>query len=169
MTLSVGRRRAICYVSLKGITKVKLSTGGGKGNPSVQNIPRVSSVKVGRTKIRSPLYTGNAKPPTDHSILSAERELRKQGARRRDRDLGAGCLERRSGNQPGDRERGDRKSGRVVTKPKRSSMLSNEANVSIVCRPNAHTLSPQKLIKTSPLMGTHGSPTLTRGLTVASL
>eukprot|EP00965_Chrysotila_dentata_P241515 6204327-Pleurochrysis_carterae.AAC.1 len=47
----------------------------------------------------SPLYTGNAKPLKDPSILRTECELRQQGARRRDGDLGADCLERRSGNQ----------------------------------------------------------------------
>eukprot|EP00965_Chrysotila_dentata_P151903 5019404-Pleurochrysis_carterae.AAC.1 len=59
----------------------------------------------------SPLYTDNAKPPKYPSILGAEYELRQQGAWRRDRDLGADCFERRSGNQLRDGARGGRKSG----------------------------------------------------------
>eukprot|EP00965_Chrysotila_dentata_P248250 6208234-Pleurochrysis_carterae.AAC.1 len=50
------------------------------------------------------------KPPKDPSILKTVCELRQQGARRRDRDIGADCLvERRSGNQVRDGESGDRK------------------------------------------------------------
>eukprot|EP00965_Chrysotila_dentata_P249150 6208744-Pleurochrysis_carterae.AAC.3 len=92
----------------------------------------------------------NAKPPKDPpSILRPERELRQQRARRRDRVLGADCLERRRGNQLRDGERGDRKSGPAVTRPKRSSMLSNAANSSIVCQPDPHTPPrSQKLSRT---------------------
>eukprot|EP00965_Chrysotila_dentata_P217720 6190181-Pleurochrysis_carterae.AAC.7 len=66
----------------------------------------------------SPLHTDNAKPPKDPIILRTQCALRQQGARRRDRDLGANCLERRSGNQLRNGKRGDRKSGRAVTKPR---------------------------------------------------
>eukprot|EP00965_Chrysotila_dentata_P128770 4256991-Pleurochrysis_carterae.AAC.1 len=48
---------------------------------------------------RSPLYTDNAKPPKDSSILGTECELRQQGIWWRGQDLGADCLERRSGDQ----------------------------------------------------------------------
>eukprot|EP00965_Chrysotila_dentata_P236471 6201334-Pleurochrysis_carterae.AAC.1 len=94
---------------------------------------------------RSPLYTDNAKPQKDPSILRTERELRQQGARRRDRDLSADCLERRRGNQLRGEKRGNRKSGRAVAKPRHPSTISSKANVLKVCRPDAHTPSPQKL------------------------
>eukprot|EP00965_Chrysotila_dentata_P007393 239795-Pleurochrysis_carterae.AAC.1 len=55
----------------------------------------------------------NAKPPKEPSMLRAERKLRQQGPRRRDRYLGADCPERRSGNQLLDGERGDRKAGQA--------------------------------------------------------
>eukprot|EP00965_Chrysotila_dentata_P075551 2495283-Pleurochrysis_carterae.AAC.3 len=42
------------------------------------------------------LYTDKAKPQKEPSILRTEHELRQQGARRRYRDLGLDCLERRS-------------------------------------------------------------------------
>eukprot|EP00965_Chrysotila_dentata_P261350 6214224-Pleurochrysis_carterae.AAC.1 len=60
-----------------------------------------------------PLYTDNAKSPKDPSIPRTECGLRQQGARRRNRDLGADCLERRSGSQLRDGKHGDRKSGRT--------------------------------------------------------
>eukprot|EP00965_Chrysotila_dentata_P070614 2334530-Pleurochrysis_carterae.AAC.1 len=59
------------------------------------------------------LYTDSAKPPKDPSIFRTECELRQQGVRRRDRDLGVDCLKRRSCNQLRDGKRGDRKSGRA--------------------------------------------------------
>eukprot|EP00965_Chrysotila_dentata_P187375 6172088-Pleurochrysis_carterae.AAC.3 len=83
-------------------------------------------------------------------MLRTECELRQQGARRRDRDLGADCLERRIGNQLRDAERGDRKLGRAVIKPRRSSTLHSAANFSIVCRPYAHSSSPQKALAHTP-------------------
>eukprot|EP00965_Chrysotila_dentata_P065312 2164553-Pleurochrysis_carterae.AAC.1 len=65
------------------------------------------------------------KPLKDLSILRSECELRQQGAWRRDRDLNADRLERRSGSQLRDGERGNRKSGWAVTKARRSSTLNN--------------------------------------------
>eukprot|EP00965_Chrysotila_dentata_P048993 1625317-Pleurochrysis_carterae.AAC.2 len=47
---------------------------------------------------RYSLYTDKAKPLKEPRTPKAEHELRQQGARRRDRDFGADCLERRSGN-----------------------------------------------------------------------
>eukprot|EP00965_Chrysotila_dentata_P097956 3239249-Pleurochrysis_carterae.AAC.1 len=61
-------------------------------------IPGVSFVHTFPVATRSPLYTENTKPTKDPSSLRTECELRQQGARRRDRELGADCFERRSGN-----------------------------------------------------------------------
>eukprot|EP00965_Chrysotila_dentata_P109474 3617185-Pleurochrysis_carterae.AAC.3 len=49
-----------------------------------------------RKQTNSPLYTDKAKPLQEHRILEAEYELRQRGAGRRDRDLGADCVERKS-------------------------------------------------------------------------
>eukprot|EP00965_Chrysotila_dentata_P198667 6178939-Pleurochrysis_carterae.AAC.3 len=116
-------------------------------------MPGVLSVRtflVAQINLKPAIYsTDNAKPPKDPNILRTEHsELRQQGARRQDRDLRADCLERRSGNPLRDGERGNRKSGRAVTKPRRSSTFSSAANVSILCQPDAHPPSPQKLSRT---------------------
>eukprot|EP00965_Chrysotila_dentata_P261155 6214157-Pleurochrysis_carterae.AAC.1 len=62
--------------------------------------------------------------------LRAEQELRQRAAKRRDRDLGANCLERRSGNKQRGGEHGDRKKGRAAAELRRLSMLSSDADVS---------------------------------------
>eukprot|EP00965_Chrysotila_dentata_P197404 6178167-Pleurochrysis_carterae.AAC.1 len=77
-----------------------------------------------------PLYTDKAKPLKELGILRTEKELRQRGARRRNRDLGADCFERRSGNGQRGGECGDRKSRRAVAELKRSLMLSSVADVS---------------------------------------
>eukprot|EP00965_Chrysotila_dentata_P200854 6180214-Pleurochrysis_carterae.AAC.5 len=72
----------------------------------------------------------NAKPPRDPKILRTECELRLQGT-----------------NQLCDGgERGDRKSGRAVTKPRRSSTLNSAANFLLICRLDALSPSPQTLL-----------------------
>eukprot|EP00965_Chrysotila_dentata_P260224 6213826-Pleurochrysis_carterae.AAC.3 len=64
--------------------------------------------------------TDKAKPLKEPKILRTEQELRQRGGRRRDRerDLGADCLEQRSGNKQPGGERGDRKSRRAVAELK---------------------------------------------------
>eukprot|EP00965_Chrysotila_dentata_P073194 2418533-Pleurochrysis_carterae.AAC.2 len=63
--------------------------------------------------LSSPLCTDRAKPLNEPRLLRTEQELRQRGARRRDRDFGANCLERRSGNKQRGGESGDRKSRRA--------------------------------------------------------
>eukprot|EP00965_Chrysotila_dentata_P201848 6180781-Pleurochrysis_carterae.AAC.5 len=119
------------------------------------NISGVSSVRTFPvTHINSqasPLYTDNAKPPKDDSILGTKCELRQQGARRRDRDLGADCLERRSGNQLCGEERGDRNSGRAVIKPRRSSTLNERCEL-VISLPTRRefTVATEALAHTPP-------------------
>eukprot|EP00965_Chrysotila_dentata_P082428 2720840-Pleurochrysis_carterae.AAC.1 len=67
------RQNAICCVSLRCNCE-----GLGVSNPGAGE--------------DGPLYTDNAKPPNDPSILRTECELRQQGARRRDPGLGADWL-----------------------------------------------------------------------------
>eukprot|EP00965_Chrysotila_dentata_P245583 6206644-Pleurochrysis_carterae.AAC.2 len=74
-----------------------------------------------------------------------ERGLKQQGVRRRDGDLGADCLERRSGNQLRGGDCGHRKSGRAAARPKHLTMLNNAVDVPIVRQPEAHIWSPQRL------------------------
>eukprot|EP00965_Chrysotila_dentata_P070479 2329025-Pleurochrysis_carterae.AAC.1 len=76
----------------------------------------------------SPLYSDEAKPLKEPRIFRTEQELRQRGARRRDRDLGEDCLERRSCNEQRGGERGDWKSKRAVAELKRSSVLSSDAD-----------------------------------------
>eukprot|EP00965_Chrysotila_dentata_P118949 3933151-Pleurochrysis_carterae.AAC.2 len=84
-------------------------------------------------------------------ILRTEQKLRQRGARWRDRDLGADCLERRSGNKQRGGERGDRESRRAVAELKRSSMLSSDADVSksLPAR-RAFTVATGPLARTPP-------------------
>eukprot|EP00965_Chrysotila_dentata_P151810 5016651-Pleurochrysis_carterae.AAC.3 len=82
------------------------------------------------------MYTDNAKPPKDPSILRAKRGLRQQGARRRDRDLGADCLEQRSDNQLPDGvchvER-ESQSGRAVVYQTSSGGVALAHQLSLLC------------------------------------
>eukprot|EP00965_Chrysotila_dentata_P198093 6178582-Pleurochrysis_carterae.AAC.1 len=98
----------------------------------------------GRTNNLAARYARTMRSRQRIIVSRTERELRQQGARGRDRDLGANCLERRGGIQLRDRERGDRKSGRALTKRRHTLTLSNAANVLLVCRmpTDAHTSSP---------------------------
>eukprot|EP00965_Chrysotila_dentata_P181377 5986538-Pleurochrysis_carterae.AAC.1 len=104
----------ICKSKVEAVMAIEMS----------RNIRGVSSVRAFPVAQSSPLYTDNAKPPKHPSILRTDYELRQHGPRRRDRELGANGLERRSGNQLRDGEHGDRKSGREVTNPRRSSTLN---------------------------------------------
>eukprot|EP00965_Chrysotila_dentata_P121476 4016017-Pleurochrysis_carterae.AAC.1 len=66
---------------------------------------------MGKSKVEAPAIHGRCEAA--NSIPRTECELRQQGARQQDRELGTNCLERISGNQLRDGERGDRKSGRA--------------------------------------------------------
>eukprot|EP00965_Chrysotila_dentata_P180516 5959266-Pleurochrysis_carterae.AAC.1 len=85
---------AQCYSAMIAGSRSAVNTSS---LPSRARTPRAD--ERGLTTYRgSPLYTDNAKPLKGPSILRAEHELRQPGAQRRDRDLVADCLERRSGN-----------------------------------------------------------------------
>eukprot|EP00965_Chrysotila_dentata_P237050 6201655-Pleurochrysis_carterae.AAC.5 len=93
--------------------------------------PRADERLGAQINLQTAIYTDNAKPVKELTMLRAERELRQQGVRRQDRNLCADCLELSSGNKLRDEERGDRKSGRAAARPKHSSTLINAVDVSI--------------------------------------
>eukprot|EP00965_Chrysotila_dentata_P179632 5931605-Pleurochrysis_carterae.AAC.1 len=103
-----------------------------KGSRSfAKNAPGVSlAFTSSGTRIHSPIYKDKARPRKEPRILKIEQELRHRGHRRRDRDLGADCLKRRSSNKRCGGERGDRKPRRAVAELKSLSMLSSDADVS---------------------------------------
>eukprot|EP00965_Chrysotila_dentata_P017687 587954-Pleurochrysis_carterae.AAC.3 len=72
---------------------------------------------ITRVKLNQRWLVGPLKEPR---ILRTEQELRLRGARRRNRDLGADCLEQKSGNKQRGGKRGDRKSRRAVAELKRA-------------------------------------------------
>eukprot|EP00965_Chrysotila_dentata_P197970 6178521-Pleurochrysis_carterae.AAC.1 len=105
-----------------------------------------------RKPTHSPLYTDKAKPLKETKILRTEQELRQQGARLRDRDLGTDCIERRSGNKQRGGKRGDRKKRRAAAELRRSSMLSSDAadvSRSLLAR-RAFTVATEPLANTPP-------------------
>eukprot|EP00965_Chrysotila_dentata_P096320 3183187-Pleurochrysis_carterae.AAC.3 len=80
--------------------------------------PGAPTPRADERGLDSPLYTDNAKPPKELSILRSEHKLEQQGICRRVQDLRADCLKRRSGNQLCDGECGNWKSRRAATRPK---------------------------------------------------
>eukprot|EP00965_Chrysotila_dentata_P099541 3290644-Pleurochrysis_carterae.AAC.1 len=74
---------------------------GGKGKRScAKKFARVSPVRTfaGAQINSQPAIHDKAKPRKELSLPMAEHELKQQSTGRRDRDLGADCLERRSVN-----------------------------------------------------------------------
>eukprot|EP00965_Chrysotila_dentata_P253184 6211108-Pleurochrysis_carterae.AAC.1 len=63
-------------------------------------VEAVRAIGALQKTLRDPLYSDTAKPLKEPRIFRTdEQELRQRGARRRDQDLGADGLERRSSNK----------------------------------------------------------------------
>eukprot|EP00965_Chrysotila_dentata_P242618 6204965-Pleurochrysis_carterae.AAC.2 len=84
------KRAAVCRRDV--VTKMTLNIGWLKRGANAPEVDPYLPALKRHKYTRCTQYMDNAKLPKDLTILRADCELRRQGARRRNRDLNAACL-----------------------------------------------------------------------------